>query len=71
MTVTYTAATMSYAARRCAELHRQRPSWPRARVRRVVAAELHVRTSTLRYLLRQAAAQAQPPPGTDPLPLVA
>jgi len=51
---TYTAADFTHAARRCAELHSKHPSWPQARVRRVVAWEMEIRTTTLRYLLRQA-----------------
>jgi hypothetical protein len=51
---TYTAADFTRAARRCAELGQTHPSWPQARVRRVVAWEMEIRTSTLRYLLRQA-----------------
>lgn len=50
----YTAADVTRVACRCAELARIRPYWPRARVRRTVARELGVSTTTLRYLLRQA-----------------
>jgi hypothetical protein len=52
---TYTAADFTHAAHRCTVLHRKHPSWPQARVRMVVAWEMEIRTSTLRYLLRQAA----------------
>jgi hypothetical protein len=51
---TYTAADFTRAARRCAELTTAHPSWPQARVRRVVSWEMEIRSSTLRYLLRQA-----------------
>jgi hypothetical protein len=50
----YTAADFTRAARRCAELTLAHPSWPQARVRRVVSWEMEIRSSTLRYLLRQA-----------------
>lgn len=63
--ISYTAADVTRAARRCAEVARIRPYWPRARVRRVVAGELGVSTTTLRYLLRQAAAREQSRPGAD------
>jgi hypothetical protein len=52
---TYIAADFTHAARRCTELGTSHPSWPQARVRRVVAWEMEIRTTTLRYLLRQAA----------------
>lgn len=63
--ISYTAADVTRAARRCAELARIKPHWPRARVRRTVAAELGVSTTTLRYLLRQAAARQQLTPRAD------
>jgi hypothetical protein len=50
----YTAADFTRAARRCTELATLHPSWPQ--VRRVVSWEMEIRTSTLRYLLRQAGA---------------
>jgi hypothetical protein len=50
----YIAADFTRAARRCAELAVAHPSWPQARVRRVVSWEMEIRSSTLRYLLRQA-----------------
>jgi hypothetical protein len=53
---TYTAADFTRAARRCTELATLHPSWPQARVRRVVSWEMEIRTTTLRYLLRQAGA---------------
>ena len=69
---TYTAADVTRAARRCAELATRKPYWPRARVRRTVAKELGLRTTTLRYLLKQAAAREQtPPPAADAPPLAA
>jgi hypothetical protein len=59
------------AARRCAELAQQRPTWPQARVRATIARELSVSTTQLRYLLRQAAGLEQPAPDADAPPLAA
>jgi hypothetical protein len=70
--VTYTAADVTRAARRCAELARRKPHWPRARVRRLVAGELGVSTTTLRYLLRQANGRSEAcTPDADALALAA
>jgi hypothetical protein len=59
------------AARRCAELAKQHPTWPQSRVRARVARELNLTTTQLRYLLRQAEALTQesdaPAPDTSAL----
>ena len=53
----FNAAHVNLAARRCAEVAQQRPTWPQSRVRALVAREMNLATAQLRYLLRQAAAQ--------------
>lgn len=50
----YTAADVTRAARRWVEPAKHWPHWPRVRVRRLVAIELGVSTTALRYLLRRA-----------------
>jgi hypothetical protein len=67
----YKASDVTQAVIRCAELARIKPHWPRARVRRAVAGELGVSTTTLRYLLRQAAAREQVTPRADASSLAA
>jgi hypothetical protein len=61
----FNATHVQRSAQRCAEVAQERPSWPRCRVRALVARELNVSTAQLRYLLRQAATQAQPTPDAD------
>jgi hypothetical protein len=65
------AADVHRAAERCAAIAKERPTWPRSRVRATVARELNVTTTQLRYLLRQAAALEQPAPDADAPPLAA
>lgn len=52
--VTYSIADCTRAYQRCQELAQAHPSWPRSRVRAMVARELQVATFTLRYLLSRA-----------------
>ena len=42
------------AARRCAAVAQQHPSWPQSRVRATVAREMNVSTVQLRYMLGKA-----------------
>jgi len=67
----FTGADIHRAAQRCAEVAQERPTWPQSRVRGLVARELKVSTTQLRYLLRQAAGQEQPTPEADAPPLAA
>lgn len=55
------AADIQRAAQRCAEVAQERPTWPQSRVRALVARELNLATTQLRYLLRQAEASTQQP----------
>lgn len=50
----FSAADVQHAAQRCAALAQERPTWPRSRVRALVAREMNLATTQLRYLLRQA-----------------
>jgi hypothetical protein len=61
----FSAADIQRATQRCAEVAQERPTWPRSRVRGLVARELNVATTQLRYLLRQGSAQEQPLPDAD------
>jgi len=61
----FTGADVQRAARRCAEVAQERPSWPQARVRALVAREMKLTTRQLRYLLGQAAGLEQPTVDTD------
>jgi hypothetical protein len=53
----FTAADIQRAARRCAEVAQERPTWPQSRVRALVSREMNLATRQLRYLLNQATAQ--------------
>ncbi|MFD1873885.1 hypothetical protein [Hymenobacter bucti] len=55
------AADVQRAAQRCAELAQERPTWPQSRVRALVAREMNLATTQLRYLLRQAAEPSEAP----------
>lgn len=50
----FSAADVQHAAQRCAQLAQERPTWPQSRVRALVAREMNLATTQLRYLLRQA-----------------
>jgi hypothetical protein len=63
----FSAADIERATRRCAEVAQQHPTWPRSRVRALVARELTVSTTQLRYLLRQGSPQEPTLPATDAL----
>jgi hypothetical protein len=71
MPTTYNGSGVTRAARRCAELPRFKPYWPRARVRRFVASELGPSTTQLRYLLRRAARPSDAPIPVADSPLLA
>jgi len=67
----FTAADVQRAAQRCAEVAQERPTWPQARVRALIAREMNLNTRQLRYLLLQAASQPQPTPDADASALAA
>jgi hypothetical protein len=54
MAAVYKASDIAHAARRCIELAALNSEWPQARVRNAVAREMGVKTTALRYSLRQA-----------------
>jgi hypothetical protein len=64
----FTAADVQRATQRCTEVARERPTWPQSRVRALVAREMNLSTTQLRYLLRQA---VEPTPEADAPPLAA